>query len=99
MAGLTEIKANSASQQSWGWSWGLAELGNYSRSGGKTTSFYVLYPDLSWGDNHLLLSKITISPERKCIWGGGRIVPPKEKICPWAILGRNSLQVDKTSLG
>ena len=25
-AGLTEIKANSASQQSW--SWGLAELGN-----------------------------------------------------------------------
>ena len=26
MAGLTEIKANSASQQSW--SWGLAELGN-----------------------------------------------------------------------
>ena len=26
LAGLTEIKANSASQQSW--SWGLAELGN-----------------------------------------------------------------------
>ena len=26
IAGLTEIKANSASQQSW--SWGLAELGN-----------------------------------------------------------------------
>ena len=28
VAGLTEIKANSASQQSWSWSWGLAELGN-----------------------------------------------------------------------
>ena len=28
MAGLTEIKANSASQQSWSCSWGLAELGN-----------------------------------------------------------------------
>ena len=26
MAGLTEIKANSASQQSWSWSWSLAEL-------------------------------------------------------------------------
>ena len=29
VAGLTEIKANSASQQSWSWSWGLAELGNF----------------------------------------------------------------------
>ena len=29
VAGLIEIKANSASQQSW--SWGLAELGNFSK--------------------------------------------------------------------
>ena len=31
VAGLTEIKANSASQQSWSWSWGLTELGKINR--------------------------------------------------------------------
>ena len=52
MAGLTEIKANSASHQSW--SWGLAELGKKN----KTTQNMImcLKKNGRWGVDNLMLA-------------------------------------------